>query len=233
MNRSDSLNFRLKIWEKPVDEAIYILGCDPAKGTGENYSAVQILKLINMKPIEMEQVGTFHDNLTDVYDFAHIINKLSIMYNNAYILCENNGEGAAVVARLWWDLENSNLVNSGSKKKSIGIRSTGGEIKGTKPKAALLMKKLIEDGSLKIVDERTLNELGSFIEENKKFIGKDNNDDLVCALLWGCYILEMNILDEKYQFLEKKEDDAWGILSDIDDFQEDWSWLDQSSTFSD
>ena len=233
MNKADSLNYRLRMWEKPQEGAIYILGCDPSKGTGEHYSAIQILKLLNMKPIEMEQVGVFHDNLTDAYDFAYIINKLSVYYNNAYILCENNGEGSVVVSRLWWDHENENLVNSGSKKKNLGIRSTGGEIKGTKPKAALLMKKLIEDGSLKLVDEKTLNELGSFIEENNKFVGKDNFDDLVCALLWGCYILEMNILDEKYQLLKKNDDDAWGILSDIDDFTEDWAWLDQSSTFSD
>jgi len=204
-----------------------------ALGTGENYSAIQVLKLINMKPIQMEQVAVFHDNLTDVYDLAYIINKLSIYYNNAFIMCENNGEGAPVVNRIWWEYENENLVNSGSKIKNIGIRSTGGEKSGTKPKAALLMKKLIEDGSLKLVDIKTLEELGSFIEENGKFVGKDSYDDLVCALLWACYILEMNILDENYSFQEKEEDDAWGILSDIEDFTEDWSWLDQSSTFSD
>ena len=114
------------------------------------------------------------------------------------------------------------------------VISTGGEKTGTKPKAALLMKKLIEDGSLKIVDEKTLMELGSFIEEEGKLYGKDTPDDLVHGLLWGCYILEMDILDENYKFKEKEEDaDAWGILSDIEDMIEDWSWLSSSDAFSD
>jgi len=224
------LNNRLRVWEKPKEGAVYILGVDPAKGTGENFSTIQILKLVSMKPIQLEQVAVFQDNMTDAYDFADIINRLSIFYNNGWIMCENNGEGSVVVSRLWWDLENSNLVNSGSKEKSLGIRSTGGEIKGTKPKAALLMKKLIEDGSLKLIDEKTIKELASFIEENGKFVGKDSHDDLVCGLLWGCYVLEMKLLDENYQFMEKEEGDVWGILTDIDTaFEEDWSWLDGTS----
>ncbi len=229
------LNRRLRIWEKPQVDATYVLGCDPAKGTGENYSVIQILRVDSIVPVKMKQVGVFHDNVTDVYSYADIIRKLGIYYNNAYVLVENNGEGSSVVNRLWWDLEYEHLVNSGSKEKALGIRSTGGEKTGTKPKAALLLKKLIEDGSLELVDIKTLRELGSFIEENGKFFGKDMNDDLVCALFWGTYILEMNLFDENYKFLEKEEDDdVWGILADIDDVtEEDWSWMDEYNPFTD
>jgi len=228
------LQRRLKIWEKPQKSASYVLGCDPAKGTGENFSAIQVLRVDSISPVKMKQAAVFHDNLTDVYEFAEIIRKLAIFYNNAFIMVENNGEGASVANRLWWDYEYENLVNSGSKNNSIGIRSTGGEKTGTKPKAALLLKKIIEDGSLEISDELTLRELGSYIEENGKFFGKDTGDDLVSALYWATYILEMDIFDDKYKFIEKKEDDdIWGILSDIEDFAEDWSWLDEKNPFMD
>jgi hypothetical protein len=227
------LQRRLRIWEKPQDDATYVLGCDPAKGTGENFSAIQILRVDSITPVKMKQVGVFHDNVTDVYSYAEIIRKLGIYYNDAYAMVENNGEGSSVVNRLWWDLEYEHLVNSGSKEKSLGIRSTGGEKNGTKPKAALLLKKLIEDGSLELVDIKTLRELGSFIEENGKFFGKDMNDDLVCALFWGTYILEMNLFDDDYKFIKKDEGDVWGILGDIDDVTEDWSWLEQANPFTD
>jgi hypothetical protein len=172
--------------------------------------------------------------LTDVYDFAEIIRKLAIYYNQAYVLVENNGEGASVANRLWWEYEYEHLVNSGSKNNSIGIRSTGGEKTGTKPKAALLLKKLIEGGSLELVDISTLMELGSYIEENGKFFGKDTGDDLVSALFWGTYILEMDIFDENFKFIKKEEEaDVWGILGDIDEFTEDWSWLDERNPFTD
>jgi hypothetical protein len=228
-----SLNNRLSIWEKPEEGAMYCLGCDPSKGTGEHWSTIQILKIKSVVPIKLQQVGTFRDNKTDVYDFADIINRLSRFYNDAFILCENNGEGSPVVNRLWWEHENENLINSGSKKKNIGIRSTGGLRKGTKPKAVLLMKKIIEDGSIKLVDQETIKELGSYIEENDKFFGKDLADDLVSALYWACYIFEMKVLDEDYKFVEKKGDDVWGILADIEDMVEDWSWLDETGSLMD
>jgi len=217
-----------------VEGAIYIIGCDPAKGTGENYSTAQILKLYGTKPVKMEQVGVFHDNMTDIYDYSDILVRLGVYYNNAYLLIENNGEGSAVVNRIWWTHEYENLVNSGSKTKNLGIRSTGGFKKGTKPKAVLLMKKLIEDGSLRIYDERTLKELGSFIEENGRFFGKDTHDDLVSAMFWGCYFLEMKIIDDQYEFIKKdEEDDIWGVLTDLDQIAEDWSWLTDSTGLTD
>ena len=230
----EDLQGRLRLWEKPEKGSIYIIGCDPAKGTGENYSTAQIVKLLSVKPIKMKQVGVFHDNMTDVYDYSDILVRLAMYYNNGYLLCENNGEGSAVVNRIWWEHEYENLVNSGSKTANLGIRSTGGAKSGTKPKAVLLMKKLIEDGSLRISDERTLKELGSFIEENGRFFGKDTHDDLVSAMFWACYFLEMDVLDENYEFLKKDEtEDIWGILSDLDEIIEDWSWLTESNGMSD
>jgi hypothetical protein len=230
----DTLGGRLRVWERPVEGASYVIGADPAKGTGENFSAGQVCRIDSITPVKMEQVAVFHHNLTDVYSFADILVRMAKYYNHAYLMVENNGEGSAVVNRIWWDHEYENLVNSGSKTANLGIRSTGGGKKGTKPKAALLMKKLIEDGSLGIVDRRTLKELGSFIEENGRFFGKDTHDDLVSALFWACYFLEMKILEDSYKF-EKDDinEDAWGILSDVNEMFDDWSWLDGSNAMSD
>lgn len=198
--------------------------CDTAKGTGEHYSVCQVLKIINMNPIELEQVAVYINNEIDVYKFSDLINRMSYYYNNAYIIVENNAEGAAVVNRLWWDLENENLVNTGSKATNLGIRAT----RNTKPRAVLLMKKLIEDGSLKLIDVETIEELTTFVDENGKFFGKEKDDDAVSALYWACFIFEMSILDDSMEFKkeEKEEEDGWGILSDINTNDEyDWSWL--------
>lgn len=223
------LNNRLEIFKHPEDDCIYVMGCDVAKGTGEHYSVIQVLKIDSIKPIKMTQVAVFHDNMTDIYDFAEVINRLSKYYNNAHIMVENNAEGAAVVRRLWWEHENENLVNSGSKEASLGIRAT----RSTKPKAVLLMKKIIEDGCMRIYHMKTLKELGSFIEENGKFFGKDQNDDLVSGIYWACYLFEMDILDETFEFKKTEDDDAWGVLSDIDNIvEEDWSWLTNSDAYT-
>jgi hypothetical protein len=42
----------------------------------------------------------------------------------------------------------------------------------------------------------------------------------------------MNVMADDWQFkTEQKEDDAWGILSDIEDDIDDWSWLTNSNVF--
>ena len=184
-----------------------------------------------MKPVDMEQVATYQNNLIDVYKFADLVDRVARYYNGAYIMCENNAEGSAVVNKLWWDLENSGLVNTGSRSVDLGVRAN----KNTKPRAVLLMKKLIEDGSLRLRDKETLDQLTTFIERNNKFFGKDMSDDLISALYWSVYVLEMNIWDETYELLRPYSDgedssDVWGILSDIEETVDDWAWLTESGS---
>lgn len=215
----------LKIYELPSDSFSYTVGADTAKGTGENNSCIQVLKILSMKPVKLEQVATFFDNKTDVYKFADIINRLSNYYKRSHIMVENNAEGAAVVNKLWWDIENPKLVNSSFKSKDIGIRAT----KTTKPRAVLLMKKLIEDGNLTLWDRETLDELTSFIEDNGKFYGKDTPDDAVSALYWACYFFLMDQTDEEVSVEKEEEEEGWGILSDSVGEQENWNWLTNTS----
>ena len=91
------------------------------------------------------------------------------------------------------------------------------------------MKKLIEDGCIILHDKNTMSELSAFIEKNNKFYGDNTTDDLVSALYWASYIINMGILDDDYQLKKKNEDDeedAWGIIKGEDGIiQEDWSWL--------
>ena len=201
--------------------------CDVAKGTGEHDSVCQVLKFISLDPIKFEQVAVFQNNFTDVYSFSDIINRISIYYNNAYIMVENNAEGAAVVNKLWWDIETENLVNTGAKAVNLGIRAT----KNTKPKAVLLMKKVIEDNCLKIRDKETVEQLASFIEQNGKFFGKDLGDDLISALYWAVYVTQMDVFDETISLKTgndgESEEEIWGVLSDIhSEAEEDFKWLD-------
>jgi hypothetical protein len=73
------------------------MGTDQAKGTGEHFSTIQVLRIDNYNPFKAEQVAVFEDNYTDIYNFTQIIYRLSLYYNNAFIMCENNAEGAHVV----------------------------------------------------------------------------------------------------------------------------------------
>lgn len=221
---------RFRIYEKPKQGLTYVLGVDTAKGTGENDSVVQVLKVKSLTPVKFEQVAVFQNDYTDVYIFSDIINRISIYYNKAYIMVENNAEGSAVVNKLWWDLETDSLINTGSKTQNLGIRAT----KNTKPKAVLLMKKLIEDECLEINDKETVEQLSSFINDGVKFYGKDLKDDLVSALYWATYIIEMDVFDETVtlkteELSEEQHDEIWGVLSDIENDDNSFSWMDDIS----
>jgi hypothetical protein len=213
----------LLIYEKPALDSKYVIGVDVAKGTGHDYSAIQVLKIMSVKPIRLEQVAVYNSNRIDVYDFSDVIVRLGLYYNNAILMIENNAEGISVVNKIWWDLEYQNLYSSDGK--DLGIRST----RQTKPRAVLLMKKLIEDYSLKIVDKTTLEQLADFSERNKKFTCLTLNDDLISALYWACYFITTDWLDENFEFKKNKKDDndAWGILSDVNTQNVDWSWVSQ------
>lgn len=232
------LQDHLAVYEKPQEDAMYVLGVDTAKGTGEHYSAIQVIKIEQMEPIKLKQVAVYNNNGIDVYRFAQTVNRLAYYYNNAYLMVENNAEGSTVVNQLWWNYENDRLVNSGSKAKELGVRAT----KTTKVKAVLLMKRLIEDGSLELQDEETLTQLTTYIEENGKFFGEPY-DDLISALYWACFIFGMetkkgyklDVIGEDWlmnlskEEQEKEVEDVWGVLSDIDNMMEDWSWLDDGA----
>ncbi len=214
------LKDRMRVYEKPIQGCDYIMGVDPSKGTGQHDACVQVFKISSISPIELQQVAVFQDNETDTYMLSQIIVNISYLYNDAYIMCENNGEGSAVISEIWWTHECENLICEGSKSSKLGIRAT---VK-SKAIAVLLTKKLIEDGSIKLVDSETIKQLTTFIDKNGKFTGNGSPDDLISAMYWAPYIFTMDILDETMTFRDNGDDsDEWGILGEDSDIPEGYT----------
>ena len=69
------------IYENPVQGAFYILGVDTSKGTKNNYSVVQVLRIFNEK--EIKQVAVYRNNTISPHDFAQICISISNYYNKA------------------------------------------------------------------------------------------------------------------------------------------------------
>jgi hypothetical protein len=91
---------KFRIYEKPEPDAIYVVGVDCGKGTGEHDSTCQIYKVTNLNPYKSEQVAVWQDNATDIYSFANIVYRIALYYNKAYVMVENNAEGSTVVSQL-------------------------------------------------------------------------------------------------------------------------------------
>jgi hypothetical protein len=144
------------------------------------------------------QVLTYRDNMTTPADFAELVHRIGIQYNNCAILVEVNDIGQQVAETLYFDFEYSNLLFSESAGKSgkritqsyksniatdKGIRTT----KTVKSIGCSMLKLLIEQDQLIINDYETINELSTFSKKNQSYQAEPGcHDDLVmCLVLFG------------------------------------------------
>lgn len=217
----EELEGRLKIYELPLDNVDYIIGVDPSKGTGKHDACIQIMRILSFEPtILIRQVAVFKDSTTDPFDMARILNRLCIKYNNAYIACEGNGEGSALVTHLWHTFNNRNLYNHSNNINSLGITANT----STKSAAVTMMKKMIENGYVELNDLETVNQLSTYIEDKSgKTHGQAGQpDDLVSALYWTTFMFTVpnffeNAIEIHKRIPKEEEEEIWGFLHDVDD----------------
>lgn len=203
-------NGLMKIYEKPVDGARYILGVDVAAGGGKqesNYSVIQVLK-INSK-IDLEQVAVYRSNRISPYDFAKIIIDVSNYYNESPAMIENNADvGGIVLTMLWVEYEWEGIIThqpvgiDGTvyNKGGLGIRA--GTM--TKAEANTLLKRYIEKEWLKLYDKDTVTELTMYEEVGigryaAKGAKRKAFDDCVTSLNWAVFYTRTNDFQDNFE----------------------------------
>lgn len=176
----------LRIYEDCVKNHTYVIGVDSSRGTGGDYSTCQILDL-SIEPIK--QVAVYRNNTIGPRNFGKIVAKFGRMYNDAFLVVENNSEGCLVTDTLWNEESYENIVDWGTNKNEIGIRATS----KSKTLALDVLKDLMESRKVEIVDQDTIYELSKFTEERPGiFKGLDGeNDDLVSALYWALFLTSL------------------------------------------
>lgn len=159
------------VYEEPLSGKEYVVSVDTAKGTGYDYSVIQVIK-INSE-IDLEQVAVYRNNTIMPHDFSQVCVSIAQYYNNAHMMIENNDIGSSVADSVWHELEYENLVNL--DPRALGVRST----KKSKKVANMLLKEYMEKNWLKVCDEKTVYELSRY-EEIKPGVyaaGRHENDD--------------------------------------------------------
>lgn len=185
----------IKQYCKPEKGRTYVGIADVSRGKGLDYSALQVIDVTEMP---YKQVLTYRDNMTTPADFAELIHRIGIQYNNCAILVEVNDIGQQVAETLYFDFEYSNMLFSESAGKSgkritqsyksnsatdKGIRTT----KTVKSIGCSMLKLLIEQDQLIINDFDTIHELSTFSKKNQTYQAEPGcHDDLVmCLVLFG------------------------------------------------
>lgn len=194
MKVEDPIEYRLGydwlIYEKPDPHGLYVMGVDSAMGNAGDYSTVQVLRVLGRG--KYRQAAVYRRNTIRPEDFAEVVHDISVTYNDAMYIIENNDIGRTVADALFYDIGDSNMIST-DKRGNLGTRAD----RNTKIDACKLLKTAIETGQLEIVDSETVNELSRFEEVSTgvfKATG-ENHDDLVSALYWACYCLVQPEID--------------------------------------
>lgn len=189
INTSETLD-SLTQYFKPVKDRKYTIMVDSGEGLGLDYSAFQVIDITEMP---YQQVCTYKNNLIEVKDYAGIIHNISKLYNNASILVELNNIGATVSHILYNEYENECMImtedagragqriSSGfGKRVNKGIKTST----TTKRIGCSILKMLIEQKQLVIVDQATIEELSRFSRDGDSYEAEEgSNDDLVMGLV--------------------------------------------------
>lgn len=181
----------LQIYEQPIEGEKYILGVDPGKGSGNDYSVIQVLKIVS--EYEIHQVAVFRSNYIKIDKLVDITIGISDFYNECEVMAESNDVGELFCSDLWNKKSFDRLLNC--DKKGLGIRAT----KKSKLEGNLLLKKYIENDWLTVCDKRTIYELSRYIEVSPNVFhaeGQNENDDCVSSLLWGLYYITTDFYDK-------------------------------------
>lgn len=180
----------LRQYKAPIKEHQYVLVADVSRGKGLDYSAFQVID-VTTQPFE--QVCVYRNNLVTPNDYASVINGVGVMYNKALVMVEINDIGGQVSDTLNNDFEYENLVytaNNGRNGKRIsggsgdmGIRTTT----TVKSIGCSVLKLLVENMQLRIVDEMTIFELSRFSKKGKSYEAEPgcHDDTVMCLVLFA------------------------------------------------
>ena len=181
---------QVRWYKQPSADRSYVIGLDPAMGTGGDYSAIEIVELPTY-----EQVGEWQHNTTaipgQVRILADICKYLSSQRNSdqgIYWSVENNGIGEAALLVIQ-DFGEENIpglfisepIRKGHVRK---FRKGFNTTHSSKTTSCARLKTMVENDKLIIRSKPLLTELKAFVATGSSFQAKPGNtDDLVSALI--------------------------------------------------
>lgn len=183
---------------KPEKGQVYLIIADVSRGKGLDYSAFQVIDVTKMP---YNQVCAFRNNGVTPIDYADIIYRTAVAYNNAAVLVEINDIGEQVSHSLHYDFGYENILfteNAGRAGKQVtagfsgrtadkGIRTT----KLVKSVGCSILKLLIEQNQFVVNDYHTIHELSTFSKKGNSYEAEPGkHDDLVMCLVLFAWLSE-------------------------------------------
>lgn len=179
---------QMRWYKKPNKNCTYFVSLDPAKGTGGDNAAIQVVEMPSMT-----QVAEWCHNKTNVegqmYNLLSVLNYLKEFgVENIYWSVENNGigEAAFVVIRDTGEENFPGVLINEPRGTRPGKRAIKGLYTGQRSKldACLQLKRYVENGQMKVHSAMLISELKNFVSSGNTFKAlPGEHDDLVMSML--------------------------------------------------
>lgn len=195
-------------WYSEINpDATYIVGLDPAMGTGGDSAAIQVFEMPSLK-----QVAEWRHNRTIIEKQVSILRDVlreleSSGVSEIYWSVENNavGEAALVVIRdtgeesFPGNMLHDPRAKGGSKRK--GFTTTN----KSKLEACSKLKSLYESGRMKIYSKALISELATYVSRGVSYEARSGStDDLISATLLCIRMME---------FVAQWDEDSHNVMS--------------------
>jgi hypothetical protein len=210
----------VKFWKRPQSGVQYLVGVDPATGTGEDFTVITVWEFPSM-----EQVAMFRSNTMSsatVYPvLKNLLKFLERTGSTVYFSIENNGVGEGLIALYEADETPpmaSEMISEPGKNRQ-GVTTTG----KSKMRACLNLKELVEKRKMTIRSELLLKEMKEFTRRAAGYAARrGSTDDIISSVLIVLRILEeiASFEQEAFDKIRATDDYTWSE-SDVVRYNED------------
>ena len=228
-NLRDNLVKETWIWKDPIPGHRYIISCDPSSGSGNDYSAIQVIDVDavdeNGVPF-FEQVLEYNGKLNGS-EVGQLVYRYGTVYNDALAVVEAiGGYGDAIIltlqelgySNLYYDDTNlKNYTNDTIKTKKNNI-DTKQQLPGFRTNALRLQMisnfiELLKNNSFRVRSTRVISELGTWIFKNGRPDHMDGmHDDLLTCLAMGLFVMQFYMIkNDKIRTKDKIMVGSWAI----------------------
>ena len=180
------------VWKYSLKESKYIISADVSRGDAADYSAFQVIDIVNS-----EQVAEYKGKLPPD-QFAILLAEAGKRYEQALICPENNTYGYAVVMKLV-ELGYKNLYFKNEKDRYDALYggstnlSKIGFTTNAQSRGQILTKleQVLRNNSVTFYSSRLIDELKTFVWKGTKAQAqKGKNDDLVMSAAIGTWLFD-------------------------------------------
>lgn len=205
-------------WDVIKKGLTYLVGVDPATGSGEDYSVITVYEFPSMI-----QVAEYRSNTMSTNDLYGILKNLLLYLESqetmVYFSVENNGVGEGVIALYEADEtppDNSEFISEeGAKRRGMTTTSR------TKMKACVNFREMIQKRNMHIRSPILLKELKSYTRKRGSYAAqRGSTDDCISACLIITRLIEeiAQFEQEAFDKLYSGQFEQWGA-DDWDGFE--------------